>query len=152
MKRAYWYREKPKSWSVREVEADGSENGSAFIADTSKGFEWEASTWIADKQGKATQRADTGKETTYRQARDRVLTFFRIEPRNIDYFLIKGTQNPKRATAAEIEPKPPKPRLTFIKKTSNAARARAAKKIAKTALARIRAFVMPSKKKGKRRR
>ncbi len=146
-KRAHWYRTSPKSWQMREVETDGTENGAGYVDDTGTGFAWSTSQWIPDNKGTSNERTEFGKETTYRQARDRILGVFRIQPKNIDYFVAAGSRNPKRVTASEVEParKPSKP--TTIKRTSKAARARQPKKSGKGAWAKIRAFVMPGKKK-----
>lgn len=146
------WRYQAKRWKLREINADGEEDGEGWIDQEPRGFHWAVERWISDESDSigtpAKQMGDEGVETTYKQARDRVLRWLKIPLSRVVY-LKSGTSNSVIVDRSEVEPKPPKPTLTVIKKTSKAARARPARKSAKGAWAKIRAFVMPGKKKKK---
>lgn len=142
-------REKAKVWIFREINDESDEDGEGSIEQEPRGFHWYVERWIPDAKGSANRKSAEGVATTFHQARDRILAFLKIPLSRIRYLKAHVSQN-VIVDVSEIEPKQPKPKLTAIKKTSKAARSRSAGKSAASAWAKIRAFVMPGKKKSKK--
>lgn len=141
-------REKPKVWTFREINSENDEDGEGSIEQESRGFHWYIERWIPDGKGSAKRKFAEGVATTFVQARDRITAFLGLRTAQIRY-LKANVSRPVLLAASEVEPKPLAPKLTAIKKASKAAkaaRARSKKKSSTSTWSKIRAFVMPRKK------
>lgn len=144
-------RETTKRWHLREINAENDEDGEGSIEQERRGFHWYVERWVPDGRGSASRTEAEGIATTFGQSRDRILAFLRIPLSRVRYLKANVSTNVV-LNASDVEPKPLKPKLTAIKKTSKAARARRAKTSATTdAWSKIRAFITPRKKGRKRR-
>lgn len=139
-------REKAKVWTFVEINAEDEEDGEGSIEQEPRGFHWYIERWIPDGKGSANRKFAEGVTTTWPQARDRILAFLKVPLSRLRYLKAHVSQN-VLVDVSDVEPKAPKAKLTAIKKTSKAARARTGGKSAASAWAKIRAFVMPAKKK-----
>jgi hypothetical protein len=119
--KAKWYRLDAKRWHMRQLEPDGHENGEGWIDQEPGGFTWATSYWKVDRKGDGEEVGAQGKETTYDQAKRKILAFYKIRPSEVEFRSKSGL---KVVQASDVEPKPKAPpRPTVIKKTSKASKA-----------------------------